>query len=247
MKLLTFVDGGEYRTGILTTRPGTPDAVVIDTGAAVTLLTQQARRIYWRTPWSGPWGRLAAPRDMPDVVRFGRQAVVALEDLERTLWHVARSLDGAWVETVLRDPTRICWQPPLPEPPLYLYLSGNTQVMAHHRPPNPPWQVPAPRLRPATAVIGHGEPLYADETGTASSDMELGVVIGPEAVGVTLLPGDVVSLGPSGATVTIPAGERLESDPTIGAGIDGLGAVRVPLVDGRDWSVEPWPWPLLQK
>jgi 2-keto-4-pentenoate hydratase/2-oxohepta-3-ene-1,7-dioic acid hydratase in catechol pathway len=184
MKLLTFVDGGAYRTGILTTRPGTPDAVVIDTGAAVALLTQQVRRIYWRTPWSGPWGRLAAPRDMLDVVRHGRQAVVALEDLERTLWHVARSLDGAWVETVLRDPVQICWQPPLPEPPLYIFLSGNTQVMAHQRPPNPPWQVPAPRLRPATAVIGHGEPLYADGTGTVSADMELGVVIGPEAAGV---------------------------------------------------------------
>ena len=50
-------------------------------------------------------------------------------------------------------------------------------------PPNPPWQVPAPRLRPITAIVGHNEPLYADATGMVSSDMELGVVIGPEAAG----------------------------------------------------------------
>jgi hypothetical protein len=63
MKLLTFLEGGAYRTGILTARPGTPDAVVVDVGGAVELLQRQARRIYWRTPWRGPWGTLTAPRD----------------------------------------------------------------------------------------------------------------------------------------------------------------------------------------
>lgn len=183
MKLLTFLEGGAYRVGILTARPGTSEGVVVDVGGTVALFQQQARRIYWRTPWRGPWGSLAAPRDMLDIVRYGRQAVIALEDLERTLWHVARTVDGAWAETVLRDPAQITWQPPIPEPPLYVFLSGNTQVMAHQRPPNPPWQVPAPRLRPVTAMLGHGEPLYADAAGTASSDMELGVVIGPDAAG----------------------------------------------------------------
>ena len=131
-----------------------------------------------------PWGVLTAPADMLDIVAHGRQAVIALEDLERTIWHFGRTVDGGWVDALLRDPEQIQWQPPLPEPPLYIFLSGNTQVMAHQRSPNPPWQVPAARLRPATAIIGHREPLFAHDDDTAASDMELGVVIGPSAQGI---------------------------------------------------------------
>src|SRR5262245_31679918 len=183
MKLLTSLQDGEYHTGILTVDPGTMEPVVVDIAGTVELLERLASRIYWRTAWRGPWGVLTAPRDMLDIIRHGRQAVVALEDLERTLWHVARTVDGAWARTVCRDPAQITWQPPIPEPPLYIFLSGNTQVMAHQRVPNPPWQLPAPRLRPATALLGHGEPLEADAAGTASADMELGVVVGPDVPG----------------------------------------------------------------
>ena len=228
MKLLTFLEDGAYRTGILTARPGMPDAVVVDVGGAVELLERQARRITWRTPWRGPWGTLTAPRDMLDVVRHGRRAVVALEDLERTLWHVARTVDGAWAETVCRDPDRITWQPPLPEPPLYLFLSGNTQVMAHQRPPNPPWPVPAPRLRPITALLGHGEPLEADAAGTAGSDMELGVVIGPEAAGPAGVDAGVAMDHVFGYTVCNDAYDRrYQEKADAAAGGAGVSGVRL--------------------
>ena len=184
MKLLTYLEEGRFRTGILTARPDSAEPVVLGIQDAVALLEAQAARVYWRTPWAGPWGVLTAPADMLDIVAHGRQAVIALEDLERTIWHFGRTVDGGWVDALLRDPEQIQWQPPLPEPPLYIFLSGNTQVMAHQRLPNPPWQVPAARLRPPTAIIGHREPLFAHDGDTAASDMELGVVIGPPAQGV---------------------------------------------------------------
>ncbi len=184
MKLLTYLEEGRFRTGILTVRPDSTEPVVLGIQDAVALLEAQAARVYWRTPWAGPWGVLTAPADMLDIVAHGRQAVIALEDLERTIWHYGRTVDGGWVDALLRDPEQIQWQPPLPEPPLYIFLSGNTQVMAHQRSPNPPWQVPAARLRPITAIIGHREPLFAHDDDTAASDMELGVVIGPVAQGV---------------------------------------------------------------
>ena len=184
MKLLTYLEEGRFRTGILTVRPDSAEPVVLGIQDAVALLEAQAARVYWRTPWAGPWGVLTAPADMLDIVAHGRQAVIALEDLERTIWHYGRTVDGGWVDALLRDPEQIQWQPPLPEPPLYIFLSGNTQVMAHQRSPNPPWQVPAARLRPITAIIGHREPLFAHDGDTAASDMELGVVIGPVAQGV---------------------------------------------------------------
>jgi 2-keto-4-pentenoate hydratase/2-oxohepta-3-ene-1,7-dioic acid hydratase in catechol pathway len=166
------------------------------------------------------------PAGLLDVVRHGRQAVTALEDLERTLWHVARTVDGAWAETVCRDPAQITWQPPIPEPPLYLFLSGNTQVMAHQRPPNPPWPVPAPRLRPVTALLGHGEPLDADAAGTASSDMELGVVIGPEAAGPAGVDADVAMDHVFGYTVCNDTYDRRYQDKADaaagGAGVSGV-------------------------
>ena len=181
MKLLTYLEGGEFRTGILTARPETAESVVMGVQDAVALLVEQERRIYWRTPWTGPWGTLTAPKDMLDIARYGRQAVISLEDLERTIWNFGRTIDGGWVDTVLRDPEQILWQPPIPEPPFYPFISGNSQVMAHQRPPNPPHQIPATRLRPITAIIGHKEALFADENDTVSSDMELGIVVGPEA------------------------------------------------------------------
>ena len=65
--------------------------------------------------------------------------------------------------------------------------------------------------------------------------------------GVTLLPGDVVSLGPSGAAVTIAAEEALAAGTTLAATIEGIGEIEIPLVDRRDLSTEPWPWPLVPR
>jgi hypothetical protein len=39
----------------------------------------------------------------------------------------------------------------------------------------------------------------------------------------------------------------LDPGTAVVARIDGLDEVRVELVDQRDSSVDPWPWPLLKK
>ena len=65
--------------------------------------------------------------------------------------------------------------------------------------------------------------------------------------GITLLPGDVVSLGPSAATLTIPADEPLAAGTTLTAAIEGIGEIEIALVDQRDPSTEPWPWPLVPR
>ena len=91
MKLLTYLEAGRFRTGILTARPDSAEPVVLGIQDAVALLAAQAARAYWRTPWTGPWGVLTAPADMLDIVAHGRQAVIALEDLERTIWHFGRT------------------------------------------------------------------------------------------------------------------------------------------------------------
>jgi hypothetical protein len=67
------------------------------------------------------------------------------------------------------------------------------------------------------------------------------------ADGITLLPGDVVSLGPSKATLTIPAEDRLAPGTTVVASIAGIGEIQVELVDQRDLSIKPWPWPLIPR
>jgi 2-keto-4-pentenoate hydratase/2-oxohepta-3-ene-1,7-dioic acid hydratase in catechol pathway len=65
--------------------------------------------------------------------------------------------------------------------------------------------------------------------------------------GITLLPGDVVSLGPSTATLTIPADEPLAAGTTLTAAIEGIGEIEVALMGQRDPSTDPWPWPLVPR
>ena len=60
MKLLTYLEEGRFRTGILTVRPDSTEPVVLGIQDAVALLEAQAARVYWRTPWTGPWGVLTA-------------------------------------------------------------------------------------------------------------------------------------------------------------------------------------------
>lgn len=57
MKLPTYLEEGRFRTGIQD---------------AVALLEAQAARVYWRTPWSGPWGVLTAPAEVfwNDMLHF---------------------------------------------------------------------------------------------------------------------------------------------------------------------------------
>ena len=50
---------------------------------------------------------------------------------------------------------------------------------------------------------------------------------------VSLLPGDVVSLGSAGRWLIIPADHKLPSDATVQASIEGLGDFAVPLLDHR--------------
>ena len=72
MKLLTYLEESRFRTGILTARPDSDEPVVLGIQDAVALLAAQAARVYWRTPWTGPWGVLTAPADMLDIVAHGR-------------------------------------------------------------------------------------------------------------------------------------------------------------------------------
>ncbi len=184
MKLLTYLVNSKNYVGIYTKRENTEREVVIDIAAAVELFAKLRNRVYWRSEWSGPWGVLTPPKDMIDIIKYGKKAVIALEDLEKTFWHFARAVDGAWAETALREPDQIKWLSPIPEPPLYIFLSGNTQMMSHQMNASqiPPWPIPAGRLRPVTAIVGNGEALLCDEYGYVKSDMELGVVIGPEVL-----------------------------------------------------------------
>ena len=50
---------------------------------------------------------------------------------------------------------------------------------------------------------------------------------------ITFLPGDVISLGPAGAPVTIPADRKLPEGSTIRAAIEGIGEMTVPVIDKR--------------
>ena len=50
---------------------------------------------------------------------------------------------------------------------------------------------------------------------------------------ITFLPGDLISLGPAGGTLKIPAGHRLPAGAEIRASIEGIGDLIVPLVDQR--------------
>ena len=70
---------------------------------------------------------------------------------------------------------------------------------------------------------------------TRTSDylLDFGQVISFLSKEITLLPGDVVSLGAAGKRLVIPADHKLAEGATLHASIEGLGDFRVPLVDLR--------------
>jgi len=184
MKLGTIVENGAFRTVILTAQPGEEGQILIDISDAVELLKthKEQGRLHWIGSWSGPWGEWTAPRDMIDIVRFGWEAVAALERLERIVWAYARSGDGAWARTVLKLPDQVTWQPPIPDPPAYFYFHNNSTVSLNFQFVDyGRRKVYHPRNRPMTALIGTGEPLFADEDDRVKTDMEFGFVVGPEA------------------------------------------------------------------
>ena len=184
MKLGTIVEDGSFKTVILSSDPENGSAVVIDICGAIGLLGNQHQlgRVHWVGSWSGPWGDWAAPKDMIDIVRYGRESVTALERMEQILWAYGRSSDGAWLKTVLRDPEEVTWQTPIPDPPGYLYFHNNSvvslnfQFIDYGR-----RKVYHPRNRPITSLTGHGENLFPDAKGQVKTDMELGFVVGPDA------------------------------------------------------------------
>lgn len=73
------------------------------------------------------------------------------------------------------------------------------------------------------------------EVVTRTSDylLDFGQVISFLSKEITLLPGDVVSLGAAGKWLVIPADHKLAEGATLHASIEGLGDFRVPLVDLR--------------
>ena len=190
MKLGTIVENGSFKTIILSNDPENGEAVVIDICGAIELLSGQHKlgRVHWVGSWSGPWGQWSAPKDMIDIIRYGRESVTALERIEGILWTYARSSDGALAKTVLRNPEEVTWQTPIPDPPAYLYFHNNSaaclnfQFIDYGR-----RKVYHPRNRPTTALIGQGETLFADDQGVVKTDMELGFVVGPDARGVSAM------------------------------------------------------------
>ncbi len=71
------------------------------------------------------------------------------------------------------------------------------------------------------------------ETSTAAYRRGLGEMIAMVSRMTTLLPGDVVSLGPAGEGVSLPPSERLGNGVTLGAAVDGIGEIALPVVDER--------------
>ena len=61
----------------------------------------------------------------------------------------------------------------------------------------------------------------------------LGEIIAFISLEITLLPGDVVSLGPAGSVLTIPADHPLGDEAAVHASIEGLAQLVVPRIDQR--------------
>ena len=195
MKLLTYLLESEERIGILTRRKGPAQApseenletrglVVLDIRRAVEVLKSQhgTGRIWWITGWTGPWGDWTAPTDMIDIVRFGKDAVNALRDLEDAFWGCARSADAAWTETALQDPKAITWLPPIPEPPAFFFFHNNNAVAMNFQfPAMGRRKVPHTRTRPLTSVAGTGDPIPTGADGAIKEDVEFGFISGPAA------------------------------------------------------------------
>ncbi len=70
---------------------------------------------------------------------------------------------------------------------------------------------------------------------TRSADylMDLNEVIAFITKEITLLPGDVVSLGCAGRFLELPKGQKLSEGATLEASIEGIGELSVPLIDKR--------------
>jgi hypothetical protein len=102
---------------------------------AVRLFDRFKDRIYWRSEWAGPWGVLAPPKDMLDIIRFGREAVNACTILKRRSVIFIKAWTAHGLRLALLDPEEIQWLSPIPEPPpLYIFLSGKTaDDVAHGR------------------------------------------------------------------------------------------------------------------
>jgi len=182
MKFLTFLEKGEERSGIQTTRPGSGAQIIIDISLAVSLLRSERSRLWWITGWRGPWGGWTAPESVIDIARYGKTAVVALEELEKIFWQYARSADGLKAEGALRNPAAITWLPPIPEPPAVFFFHNNSttclqvQFKGMGR-----RQVFHTRTRPLTSLVGHHDFIPTDEEGFVKTDLELGFVSGPPA------------------------------------------------------------------
>jgi len=63
--------------------------------------------------------------------------------------------------------------------------------------------------------------------------LDIGTVVAELSRGVTLLPGDVIALGPASQAVVVPASPRLAAATRVTASIEGIGEVNAVLVDQR--------------
>ena len=184
MKLCTIIEDGKYRATILTKMPDSDEEVMIDIARAVDVLSKahSQNRLPWITPWKSPWGTFTAPKEMLEIVKYGKDAVRALYDLENILWQLGRSADMARAECALLDPENITWQAPIPEPAAYFYHHNNApSVLTEQFTEYGRRKVPHPRTRPVNTIIGEGEPIFANKDHYVKSDMEFGFVIGPDA------------------------------------------------------------------
>lgn len=93
-------------------------------------------------------------------------------------------------------------------------------------------------LAPSSLVRGRGMKVFESngkQVSSSTSDYRFGIAEAVSMIsrGITLLPGDVVSLGPAGERLVFPPAPPLPEGFQVGASIDGLGGIEILVRDLR--------------
>ena len=210
MKLATIVRAGQDRAAVVLDLPQGWDGLVLraasdatgsaldpnapapgfvryflDVAAAQHVLATAGARVRWPAAMFGFTyeGHVTTRR----ILAGGPAALAALRDLTETVRRLALSGDdAALLQSALVPASRARLRTPVPDPPLWMVLHGNSPTVWRKQERMDPTRhimtrIPAKRVRPVNALLGQDEPLYLPPDAQLSFGAELGFVIGAPA------------------------------------------------------------------
>ncbi|MBI4482328.1 MAG: fumarylacetoacetate hydrolase family protein [Acidobacteria bacterium] len=171
-RLVTFSTGADLRLGAT---EGEGDADIVDIHNAIHFLIQERTGSLPRPTY--------VPAQMKELLAAGEEAMA----LVRQAFHAVLDLKAQGKFSEPGDPHRVFYppsavrlKPPIPNPPKILGLAGNYPREGY----NP--KFPSAFLKPATALVGHGDEIVLTEwVNKGVHEPELAVVMGKRAKNVS--------------------------------------------------------------